>query len=224
MKKKNIDAFEFMECIAILKTTGKKAASLKELRDIVATVSEESIFHHTYQYFLKGHIMEHTNDFSNWIAMNLEERVLAEHLSNIDPYIFKTIEDIRKELLRILDEYIKNFPETRHVHKGDEFYFTETITMVFPLGIKAKSLAEFLVAIKNIETSCIYYHFYDARIRQGRGIDDFSRWIESATGNKKLARKIRMIDPFMHSLERIRTHITDLVEEHVTAEMQGIEI
>jgi hypothetical protein len=223
MKKNNIDSFEFMECIAILKTTGKKADSMKSLRDIIAIISDESIFHHTYQYFLKGHIMEHTNDFANWVAMHLEERVLAERLSNIDPYIFKTIEDIRKELLRILDEYIKDFPESRHVHKGDEFYFTETVTMVFPLGLKAKSLAEFLVAIKNIETSCIYYHFYDARIRHGRGIDDFSRWIEKALGEIKLAKKIRMIDPFMHSLEGIRSHITDLVEQHVRAEMQGIE-
>lgn len=222
--KNDITPFEFMECVAILKTTGKKAGSLKELRDIISTISNDSIFHHTYQYFLKGHIMEHTNDFANWLAMHLEDRIVAEHLSNIDPYIFKSIKDIRHELLRILDDYIKDSPEPRHVREGDEFYFSETVTLTFPLGIKAKSLAEFLVAIKNIGTSCIYYHFYDARIRHGKGIDDFTRWIDKVIGDKKLAKKIKMIDPFMHSLEGIRSHITDLVEKHVKADMQGISI
>ncbi len=221
--RKEVKPFKFMECIAIHKTTGKKADSHESLRDIIATISDESIFHHTYQYFLKGHIMEHTNDFADWVARNLEERILAEHLSNLDPYKFKKISDIRKELLRILNDYIKDFPESRHVHKGDEFYFSESITMVFPLGIQAKSLAEFLVAIKNIETSCIYYHFYDARIRQGKGVDDFSRWIGKELGHKKLAKEIKMIDPFMHNLDNIRFHITDLVEQHVTEEMKRID-
>ncbi len=45
------------------KTTGKKAKNLRELRNTLETVSKRSVFHHTYQYFLKGHILEYTNDF-----------------------------------------------------------------------------------------------------------------------------------------------------------------
>ena len=78
--------FEFRQCITILKSTGIKAANLKELRQIIATVSDDSIFHHTYQYFLKEHILEYTNDFAHWAGESLEERAVAEELSNIDPY------------------------------------------------------------------------------------------------------------------------------------------
>lgn len=93
---KEISAFEFKQCVSILKSTGKKAKSLRELRNVIAVVSDESIFHHTYQYFLKGHFFEYTNDFAQWAGESLEERALSEHLSNIDPYAFKTIDELRQ--------------------------------------------------------------------------------------------------------------------------------
>lgn len=77
--------FEFKACASILKSTGKKAKNLRELRDIIAVVGDGSIFHHTYQYFLKGPVFEYTNDFAQWAGESLEERALSEHLSNTDP-------------------------------------------------------------------------------------------------------------------------------------------
>ena len=99
-----VEPFEFKQCISILKSTGKRAKNLRELRDVIATVSNECIFHHTYHYFLKGHILEYTSDFAHWAGESLEERALAEQLSNIDPYDFKDISDLRKELLKAIDE------------------------------------------------------------------------------------------------------------------------
>ena len=99
-----IEPFEFKQCTNILKSTGKKAKNLRELRDVIATVSNECIFHHTYHYFLKGHILEYTSDFAHWAGESLEEKALAEQLSNIDPYDFKNIGDLRKELLKSIDE------------------------------------------------------------------------------------------------------------------------
>ena len=218
-----IEQFEFKQCISILKSTGKKAKNLQKLRDVIAVVSEECIFHHTYQYFIKGHILEYTNDFAHWAGESLEERALSENLSNIDPYVFKTINDLRNELLNVMDYYIEKFPEPRQAMPGDEFYFNETVTLIFPIGIRAKNLAEFLTAIKYIDAGSIYYHFYEARIRLGSGIDDFSRWIEDAFGKKELVELIRAIDPFMHNLEGIREHITEAVEEEVRKDMEVID-
>jgi hypothetical protein len=70
--------FEFKQCVSIIKSTGKKAKNLRELREVISIVSDESIFHHTYQYFLKGHILEYTNDFAHWAGESL--RNLAEFL------------------------------------------------------------------------------------------------------------------------------------------------
>lgn len=218
-----IEPFEFKQCVSIPKSIGKKAKNLHELRDIIAIISDECIFHHTYQYFLKGHILEYTNNFANWAGESLEERALSEHLSNIDPYEFKNINDLRNELLNVIDDYLKKFPEPREAMSGDEFYFNETVTLIFPVGIRAKNLAEFLTAIKYIDEGSIYYHFYEARIRLGGGIDDFSRWIEDYFGKKLLAERIRAIDPFMHNLEGIREHIAEAVEEEVRKDMEVVE-
>lgn len=215
--------FEFKQCSSILKSTGKKAKDLKELSDIIESISDESIFHHTYQYFMKGHILEYTNDFSQWAGESLEESSLSEQLSNIDPYDFTNINALRKELIRVIDNYLDVFSKPREAMPGDEFHFNETVTFVFPVGIRVNNLAEFLTAIKFIDTGSIYYHFYEARIRLGSGIDDFSRWFEDAFDKKALAKKIRDIDPFMHNTEAIREHIIDVVEEEVKKDMEVID-
>jgi hypothetical protein len=215
-------AFEFKQCVSIIKSTGKKAKNLRELREILSHVSLESIFHHTYQYFLKGHILEYTNDFAQWAGESLEERALAEHLSNIDPYNYKDIHLLREELLRVVDDYLHGFPEPREAMAGDEFFFNETVTLTFPVGIKAHNLAQFLIGVKYVDTGSIYYHFYEARMRLGGGIDDFSAWVEAVLGKHELSARIGAIDPFMHSIEGIRDHILVAVEEEVKKDMELI--
>jgi len=183
-------------------------------------VSDDSIFHHTYQYFLKEHILEYTNDFAQWAGESLEERALAEQLSNIDPYDCETISDLRAALISVIDSYLEMFPEPRDTMPGDEFFFNETITFVFPVGVWAKNLAEFLIALKFIDNGCIYYHFFEARKRVAGGVDDFSRWLQDSLLKKELAEKVRSIDPFMHTTEEIRAHIAEMIMEEVSADME----
>jgi hypothetical protein len=215
-----IKPFEFMECVTILKSTGKTARNIRELRAVIALISDESLFHHTYQYFLKGHILEYTNDFAHWVGESLEERALSERLSNIDPFAFQDLSSLRQEFLTDIDDYTGHFPEPRDAIPGDEFYFNKTVTIIFPIGMWAKNLAEFLLAIRYVDSPCIYYHFYEARLRHGT--DDFSTWIEDVLENRELARSIRAIDPFMHNIEGIRTHIVETVENNVRRAMEVI--
>lgn len=220
---KAIEPFEFKQCISIVKSTGKQAKNLRQLRNLISTTTDESIFHHVYQYFLKGHMLEYTNDFAQWAGESLEERALAERLSSIDPYTFTSVNRVRKELIREIDSFLEDFPEPADVVRGNEFYFNETVSLVFPVGVRTKNLAEFLVAIEHIDAGSIYYHFYDSRVRLGEGVvDDFSRWIEHTLFRKKLADRIRAIDPFMHSIENIREHVKEIVEEYVRADMEGV--
>lgn len=217
------EPFDFRACLMVLKSTGKKASSLRELRARIAQVSESCLFHHTYQYFLKGRILDYTNDFAQWAGESLEERALAEHLSNVDPYLYPTIGDLRAALIGAIDDYLLHSPEPRQATEGEEFYFHETVTLVFPVGVRARNLAEFLSAIKYVDAAAIYYHFFEARIRlsdEEEGNDDFSRWIEGALGKEDLANRLRGIDPFMHSLEDIRGHIAQAVEEEVRRDME----
>lgn len=213
--------FEFMQSVSLLKTTGRRARDLRELRAGIEGASNESIFYHTYQYFLKGHMLEYTNDFAQWAGESLEERMLAEQISSVDPYEFSDVQGLKNKALEVIDDYLKTFPEPREVMPGNEFYFTEAITIVFRAGIRAHNLAEFLIAIRYIDAGSLYYHFYDARARLGSGRDDFSEWFEEL-GEKDLAEKIKAIDPFMHTLEGIREHIIEAVDNNVRKDMEAI--
>lgn len=224
MAKVRAEPFVFSQSVNLIKGTGKSARTLRELSEMIETISDESIFHHMFQYFLKVHVTQYTNDFAHWVGESLEERALSEHLSNIDPYDFESIDNIRKELVRVIDYYLETFPAPREAIHGEEFFFNETIMLTFPVGIRAKNLAEFLIAIKYIDVDSIYFHFYEARVRLGGGTDDFSMWIETTLKKKELAEKIRNIDPFMHSTEEIREHLIEMVEREVKEDMEGMKI
>ncbi len=214
------NAFEFRQCIGLTKSTGQRARTLRELRDLIATVSEESIFHHTYQYFLKGHNLEYTNDFGYWAGESLEERALSEYISNIDTFAFKDINDLRTEILGQIDTYLATFPEPREAMPGDEFYFNETVSFIFPIGMRARNLAEFLMAIRHVDPGCIYYHFYLARKRLDQDSGDFAMWIKDTLKKDGLAARIASIDPFMLNIEKIRYDIIEYVEEEVHKDME----
>ncbi|HDH33901.1 MAG TPA: hypothetical protein ENG88_00410 [Nitrospirae bacterium] len=217
-----IEPFEFMQCVSILKSTGKFAKNLGELRTLISESGDESIFHHTHQYFIKGLILEYTNDFAEWAGATLEERALAERLSCIDPYILKSVSEVRKKLIREIDGFLADCPEPRDVLTGNEFYLNETVSLVFPVGVTAENLEELLIIVEHIDKSSIYYHFFDSRFRLGEGVvDDFSRWIEHGLGKQYLAEKIRAIDPFVHSIESIRTHIIEVIEAHLRTKKDG---
>ncbi|MGZ3493482.1 MAG: DUF5752 family protein [Thermodesulfobacteriota bacterium] len=212
--------FEFKECISLVKSTGKKARTLRELRELIALVGDESIYYHTFQYYLKRQTIEYNSDFAHWAGESLEERTLSEYFSNVDHFSFREMGDLRKALLKVIDDYLEGFPEPREVMPGNEFYFKEAIILIIPAGLRASNLAEFFIAIKYIDVPSVYYHFYEGRMRLRRGIDDFSKWIEDGLGRKDLAAKIRSIDPLMHTLDGIREHITEMLEEEVKKDME----
>lgn len=216
------EIFVFRECVNLVKSTGRRAATIREFGKLLEQVPEESIFHHTCQYFLRSPGLEYTNDFAQWAGESLGERVLAEYLSNIDPYGYPSVADLRKGLLDVLEGYLSAFPEPRETLPGDEFYFNEAVTFVFPAGIRARNLAEFLTGIKYVDANSIYFHFYEARMRLGKAVDDFSMWLEESLGKPELAARIRSVDPFMHSVEGIRGHLAEEIEKELGRDMEVV--
>jgi hypothetical protein len=214
--------FDFRECILLLKSTGQKARDLRELRQVLAAVSDQSIYHHTYEYFVKDIGVEYTNDFAHWAGEFLEERSLAEQLSTIDPFSYRNVAEVRTELLLKIDAYLNQSPSPRAVWPGDEFCFNEAVSVIFPAGVRVRNLAEFFLAIKYIEPASIYYHFYEARIRLDEGRDDFSQWLEDVLKETELAASIRAIDPFMNNLEEIRDRLIQEVEQELKRDMEAI--
>jgi len=210
--------FEFRQCVKLLRATGRKARDLEELESAIRSVSPHSIYHHVYEYPLKMIELEYTNDFAHWAGETLEARRLAEALSNIDPYRFGSMEELRDELARQIEEFRKNQSLVQRVLPGEEFYFNETVTLVFPAGARARNLAEFLMALKFVDASSIYYHFFEARNRVG--INDFSVWLKDALGREELARNLHEMDLLMHTVSGIRDLIASSLEDELRREIE----
>ncbi len=76
------------------------------------------------------------------------------------------------------------------------------------------------MAIKHVDASSIYYHFYEARARLRKGSDDFSKWIDEVAKAPEVAIKLGNIDPFMNNLEDVRKQIAAILEEGIQMDME----
>ena len=217
-----VPSFEFKECAGVLRPTGIMARNINELCAGLKIVSTNSLYFHMCHYFMGGHILHYTNDFAQWAGESLEERELAEHLCTIDPYDCTDFEELRSTILDLLGRHLRDFPAPRDAMSGSEFYFSENTLIAFPIGVRVKNLAEFLMGIRYVADRSIYFHFYDARTRLGHRRNDFSAWLEQALGKHALAERLMLIDPFMHNLEGIRAKIVEAVEDEVKRDMEEL--
>jgi len=64
-----------------------------------------------------------------------------------------------------------------------------------------------------VDVSVVYYHTFEAMLRLGRKKGDFALWVEDQLGLPELAQKISTLDPYMTTLESVRTRIIRLCDE-----------
>jgi hypothetical protein len=72
--------------------------------------------------------------------------------------------------------------------------------------------------VADIDVSTIYFHMFEAHFRLRREENDFSTWIRSDFGLGKLADRIRAINPYQGSLERLRSRLITACDEFLTSD------
>ena len=209
------DPFVFFGCVELRQALDKTALDERELMDRIEEVPAGSIFYHTHGYFLRHRpvTMAYGNDFARWVALEVRDQALAERLALVDPFEFPNLEDLREELITIVHDHLARLSSVPRVEFGEPFYFQESHIVEVPLGVTARSLAEFRSGLVGAEASAIYFHMVEARARLGRRSGDFAEWLRNALGMPELADRIGRIDTYMTSLERVRAKILGLVDE-----------
>ena len=91
----------------------------------------------------------------------------------------------------------------------------EASTVVIRSEIAARNLQEFCQGLNNVGLDSTYYHFFEARWRLGRPIDDFSYWIETNFGLPKLVAAIRDMDIYFYNLKEIRNTLLGLIHQYL---------
>ena len=211
--------FQFYKCYTIVELTGDQARDIKEFVEILRYVDSASIFGHTHRTFFKHHFARdlYSNDFAYWISEVLQERRLGERVASIDLTRYQDIEQLRKDLIEIIESYIANQVQFRSVPKGEEFHFTKAISLIQPTCYVGHSIHEFLDCLKRVDISSLYYHFFEADLRLKRATNDFSFWIEDTLNGAELAHKIQRINPYMSTLEELREKIVKLIKAYLNS-------
>lgn len=202
--------FIIQDCTLLTRTSGMPAAiNLRELRDRLATCSQDVLYHHFCEIPLLPSFVnpDYQNDFAVWALVQLGDRVLAERLGIINPYIFSDLEKLRVQVLDILDERLSEVPFAPSCQPGGEFFFTEAVTVVFDTGLRITSPEELPAAIGRMTNGNIYFHFLEARRRPPVGLDDFSGWLEGFPGQEGWCSALKGVDFVFFTLADLREEL-----------------
>lgn len=211
--------FGFVACLELKEFVGVRAENERQLADLIDEVSLDSIYHHTHGFFLRHKFVAgaYPNDFATWAAVQVRDRVLGERLAMVDPSGFANLQALREELVSVIDDHLRGLQIVPGVLLGEPFEFIQSRIVEIPTGIQVRTLKDFREALLDVDASAIYFHLVEARMRLGRGQNDFAAWLEDGLDLADLAAKVRAVDPYAGSLERARTRLIHLCDAALAA-------
>jgi hypothetical protein len=214
-----VGPFGFVACLELKEYVGRRAENERQLADLLDEVSLDSVYYHTHGFFLRHKFVAgaYPNDFATWAAVQVRDRVLGERLAMVDPSNYGNLQALREELVSVIDDHLRGLHFVPGVLLGEPFEFIQSRIVEIPMGIHVRTLKEFRDALLDVDVSAIYFHLVEARMRLGRGQNDFAAWLEEGLNLAELAARVRAVDPYAGSLERARTRLIQLCDEALAA-------
>ena len=208
------EPFHFYTRQTLTYLTGRRASTLGELLSGIKEASEASIYHHTHHFLAQHEFLspEPPNDFAYWITNILQDRLLGEEVASIDLREYASLEAIRSATVDVIERGQPSAGKRldRHAPAGEEFHFMEAKSFVFPTRHVARSLEEFRDCLQQVSIFSIYFHVFEARLREGNS--DFSLWLSTSLQEEELAKEFLQFDPYTQTLENLRLTLIRLVE------------
>lgn len=203
-------AFLVKDCALIAIATGKRALTLRELRDMLSEVDAATIYFHFWGALLQPRFeqREYGNDFAAWARHGLHDAVLAERLGMLDPTDFADLEALREGLVDTIEERLEGSEYLPWLRATRSFEFIRSQIVVFDSHKRAQSPEELGRLVRSLSTGSIFYHFVDARRRIPDRHDDFTAWLASFGDRcSVLCTRLSGIDPYFGSLTELREQI-----------------
>jgi hypothetical protein len=208
--------FAIMDCALAIVATGRRAQTLRELRDILRDIHSGSIYHHFWGTLLRPRSIsrEYNNDFAEWCHKSLHDNRVAERLAVIDPCEFSDMESLRQELLDVIDERLDETELMLFAQADQQFHFVRGVLVQFDTHKRLKHPRELVAALPNLSVGSVFYHFIDARRREPISIDDFRAWLQGDSPRYDLLiERLAEIDPYFDSLYVLRQRLSEVVSE-----------
>ncbi|RMF60189.1 MAG: hypothetical protein D6743_15365 [Calditrichaeota bacterium] len=207
--------FAIKDCALIALATGKRAQNLRELRNFVAEIELDSIYYHFWGGRLRPRFddPEFHNDFAVWARHGLHDKVLAERLSLIDPTLYTDLDDLRTELLEVIEARLDELEYPPLAKYDDQFEFIRSQIVIFDTHQEVSVPEEFVPILPRMSVGSIFYHFIDARSRNDSHLDDFQNWMRDLDPQYvELCDTIHEIDPYFCSLVELRAKLVRVFE------------
>lgn len=211
----NTTPFHFYTQYHLVKLLGIKAKNPIELLEGIKIVPSSSIYYHTHKFLQQHQYLspEPSNDFAYWLSNILNLRELGESFASVDIVSFKSIQELRKEFVKILTDYISKGKYIVDCPEREEFHFMGCITFVLPTSHIANNLKEFVELIDKVGINSLYFHIFEARMRLKKGDEnDFTAWLKSI-GEEETAKKISKLDPYTITLDDLRKKIIEIINK-----------
>ncbi|MDD5504336.1 MAG: DUF5752 family protein [Candidatus Omnitrophica bacterium] len=212
-EKSKKNPFYFYNHVELRESTGLKAKNARELVNIIKDVPGSVIYYHMHVFLQQHQFLspEPPNAFAYWTAKVLGEDALGELLGSIDVYQYNTVRALREKIIEVIEGYLFDAKDIRNAPPGKEFDFTKSRTFILPTPYTAHNLSDMVEALKKVAIGSIDFHVFNARLRLGRGTNDFSNWIDTSLGYPNLASRLECFDPYTYTLENLRFNIIDTI-------------
>jgi len=208
--------FKIKDCALITRMAGiDTAMTLRELQARISACSIECLFHHFCETVLRATFddPEYRNDLAVWAAHQLRDKVLAERLAIINPYSLDSFEDLRLQVMDIIDERLAELDVIPSAPRGSEFHFMQAVTVVFDTGVELVEPEDLRKHLPNMSLGSIYYHFVEARRRTDEKCDDFTAWLMGFdNGIEPLAKALASIDFYFLTLSELKSTLIQTVD------------
>jgi hypothetical protein len=159
---------------------------------------------------------EYQNDFAIWTSKSLHDERLAERLALFNPTDYENLEDLRRDLLEVIEERLEESELLPWIRASHRFYFVRSQIVVFDTGKRVHTPEELRDAISAMSTGSIFYHFIDARRRTEDGRDDFTEWLLGLGGQaKQLTEHVAGVDPYFTNLVVLRGELKQVFETYL---------
>lgn len=205
--------FAIKDCALAIIATGRRAQTLRELRDVLRDVQLGSIYHHFWGTLLRPQFSdrEFNNDFATWCRHSLHDATAAERLAVIDPAFYSDLEDLRQELIEVIEERLDETELVLFARGDRQFHFSQSVIVVFDTHRRLKHPRELVEALPTMSVGSIFYHFVDARRREPIGKDDFQAWLMGMGPEyDELSDSVAAIDPYFESLYVLRDRLSEV--------------
>ncbi len=214
MRDRAATPFVFFSTAHVVELTGRTARTLVELRDGIREVTGSSIFHHTFGALRDRPFAAHryTSDFARWTAEVLQDWPVAERLAFMDPTEFPSIRALRERIIQVIDDRLAEEGEPMPAPSGREFHFSQSISLIFPIGPEAWSLSDLVADLRGASARTLFFHLVEARLRLGRCTNDLSCWLADSLQAPELASRLDRLDLLVPSTEGLRRQVLSLLE------------